>query len=91
MPVERRDLSAAKVIKRDEVISVAFESGGITLVLQARAMGDASVGERVQVQNTQSKKIIEAIASGPGRALVGPRAESLKAQGFPPVHTASLR
>jgi flagella basal body P-ring formation protein FlgA len=91
LAVEARDLASAKVIKRDETISVAFEAGGISLVLQARALADASVGERVQVQNLQSKKVIEAIAEAPGRAVVGPRAESLKAQAFPSVRTASLR
>jgi flagella basal body P-ring formation protein FlgA len=91
LAVEARDLASAKVIKRDETISVIFESGGISLALQARALADASVGDRVQVQNLQSKKVIEAVAEAPGRAVVGPRADSLKSQAFPSVRTASLR
>jgi flagellar basal body P-ring formation protein FlgA len=77
--VGSHDVTAAKVIHRDDTISVSYQAGGITLVLQAKAMGDAAVGESLQVLNLQSKKTIEAVASGAGQALVGPRAQSLKA------------
>ncbi|MEO6338475.1 MAG: flagellar basal body P-ring formation chaperone FlgA [Caulobacteraceae bacterium] len=77
--VGSHDVTAAKVVHRDDTISVSYQAGGITLVLQAKAMGDAAVGESLQVLNIQSKKTIEAVASGPGQALVGPRAQSLKA------------
>jgi flagella basal body P-ring formation protein FlgA len=60
----------------------------MSLVLQGQALKDASVGETVQVLNTQSKKTIEAVVSGPGKALVGPRAQALKARAF---STASIR
>jgi flagella basal body P-ring formation protein FlgA len=89
--VQARDLSAPMVVKRDEMISVVFESGGISLTLQGKAMKDAGVGESVQVLNPQSKKVIEAVVSGPGKAVVGPRAEAIKALAFGPVTTASLR
>jgi flagella basal body P-ring formation protein FlgA len=82
------DLAAAAVIHRDETIEVAFQAPGISLILQGKAMKDAAMGESVQVMNPQSKKIIEAVASGPGKAVVGPRADALKAA---PFATASLR
>jgi flagella basal body P-ring formation protein FlgA len=86
--VQSADLAQPMVVHRDETISVAYEAGGITLVLQAKALKDAAVGESVQVLNPQSKKIIEAVAAGPGKAVVGPRADRLKAA---PFSTASLR
>ena len=77
--VGSHDVTAPKVVHRDDTISVSYQAGGITLVLQAKAMSDAAIGESLQVMNLQSKKAIEAVASGPGQALVGPRAQSLKA------------
>jgi flagella basal body P-ring formation protein FlgA len=72
------DVAPPKVVHRDEIVSVAYRLNGISLVLQAKAMADAAVGESVQVMNPQSKKVIEAVASGPGQAVVGPEAQRLK-------------
>jgi flagella basal body P-ring formation protein FlgA len=76
--VGSHDVAPPKVVRRDEIVSVAYRVNGISLVLQAKAMADAAMGEPVQVMNPQSKKIIEAVASGPGQAVVGPEAQRLK-------------
>lgn len=86
--VQASDLAAPIAVHRDETIAVAFEARGINLVLQGKALKDAAIGESVQVLNPQSKKVIEAMVAGPGRAVVGPRADSLKAA---PFSTAALR
>ncbi len=90
-PVVARDLVGAKVIHRDEVVFVTFQDDGMSLTLQGRAIADASLGEPVQVMNPTSKKIIEAVASGPGHAVVGPQAETLRSTGTAPFRTASNR
>lgn len=77
--VAMRDVAAPTVIKAGDVISVVYEDGGIRLTLQAKAMANASVGDSLNVQNTASKKVIEAVAVGPDEAAVGPGAQRLKA------------
>ena len=88
-----RDLLSPRVIRRDELVKVSFESDGVILTLDGKAMGDGAVGDTLQVMNTVSKRVVEAVVSGPGQAVVGPRADELKAEAYRPgaVQTASLR
>lgn len=77
--VSARDVSAPQVIKAGDLVTVTYEDGGISLSLQAKAMAAAAQGETVMVQNTSSKKMLQAIAAGPGQALIGPDADRARA------------
>lgn len=77
--VALRDVSQPQVIKAGDLVNVTWSGDGITLTLQAKAMTAAAVGQPFQVQNLSSKKVIEAVASGPGAAVTGQAAEQLKA------------
>jgi len=79
--VAARDVGAAQVIKAGETVTVSFAADGVALSLEGRAMNAAGVGEPLNVQNTASKKIIQALVTGPGQAVVGPAADRLKAAG----------
>ena len=81
--VSTRDVVAQQVIKAGDTIQVTWSDGGISLTLQARALGAAAVGQSFNVQNPASKKIIEAVATAPGQAVTGPEAQRLKAAGSP--------
>ena len=76
--VSLRDVSAPQVIKTGDTVTVTYEADGISLALQAKAMGSAAQGETVMIQNTSSKKVIQAVASGPGQAVIGPQADRIK-------------
>jgi flagella basal body P-ring formation protein FlgA len=77
--VSAQDAAAAQVIKRDDVVQIAYHDEGINLTLQGRAVTAASAGEPVTVLNTASKKTFQAIAVGPDQAVVGPEAERIRA------------
>ena len=78
-----RDVTNPLVVKRDDMVEVAFSDGGVSLRLQAKAMGAAAVGDTVGLMNLSSKKIIQAVVAGPGKAVVGPEADALRAQSYP--------
>jgi flagella basal body P-ring formation protein FlgA len=76
--VSARDVGAAQVVKAGDIITVLYEADGVSLALQGKAMGAAGVGESLAVQNIASKKIIQAMVTGPGQAVVGPAADQMK-------------
>lgn len=78
--VSVRDVIAPQVIKSGDLVTVTYDHDGVSLALQGKAMGSAATGEQVSVQNTSSKKIILAVATGPGQAAVGPEANALRAR-----------
>ena len=75
----RRDVALPQVIKKDDIITITYAAGGVRLDLQAKAKGSASLGDNIEAVNLQSGKAIQAVASGPGRAVVGPEAQALRA------------
>jgi flagellar basal body P-ring formation protein FlgA len=75
----RHDVSAQVVIRPGDLVNVTYQAEGISLTLQAKAVGAAAVGEPIDIQNTASKKIIQAVASGPGQAVVGPLVDQVRA------------
>ncbi len=77
--VSGRDVSAPQVIKAGETVNVTWSDGFVTLTMQGKAMKAAAQGDTFTLQNPSSKKLIEAIATGPGEAATGPQAQALKA------------
>ena len=70
---------------RKKIVDAAAPSGEFR---DLHWLGPVAVGDVVQVVNPMSKKIVEAVASAPGHALIGPAAEELRqsAAGSTPVN-----
>jgi len=76
--VQTHDFGSAQIIKSGDIVIVSYEADGVSLTLEGKAMGGAGIGDSLSVQNTQSKKIVQAMVTGPGQAVVGPAAEQIK-------------
>lgn len=74
-----RDVAAPQVIKNGDMVNVVYSDGAISVALTGKAMAAATLGEQVPIQNPSSKKVISAIAVGPGQAMVGPAAYRFRA------------
>lgn len=77
-PVLGRDLAQPQVIARNDMVQVAYVDQGLTLTITGRATRDAAIGEPVPILNLQSGRTIEAIATAPGQAMVGPAARTFR-------------
>ncbi len=84
--VHTGDLTSPTVIKRAEAVKVTWASNGMALSMTGIASKDGAIGDLIQIQNPTSKKMVDAIVTGPGEALTGPAADELRTR-----QTLSLR
>jgi len=80
-PIRRTDLELPKLVKRNTIVTIIYQSPGLTLKAKGRSLADASRGQTVAVINLQSKRTLEAKVTGNGLVSVS----TLPAR---PVHTA---
>lgn len=71
--------ASQQVIARNDMVRVTYQVGGVNLSVMGKAMRNAAVGEPVAVLNTNSNRMIDAVASGPGQAVAGPAADMARA------------
>jgi flagella basal body P-ring formation protein FlgA len=69
----------AFIVHRSDVIDVTWSAGGLALTMSGIVQRDAAVGDTVAVQNPTSKKMIDALITGPGHAVAGPGADQYRA------------
>jgi len=77
-PASPAAAAAERVIARNDMVTVAYQVGGVTLSVMGRAQRNAAVGEPVVVLNTASGRMIDAVAIGPGQAMAGPAAQAAR-------------
>ena len=83
--VAGRDVSAPQVVKTNEVVTLTYDNGGVSLSMQAKALSAGAVGETINVQNVTSKKTVQAVVTGPGQAAVGPHGGAAEAHPLDPL------
>ncbi len=79
--VSMHDIAAPQVIKAGDLVTVTFAADGLSLALQGKALSGAAQGDNISVLNPTSKKVIQAVASGPGQAVIGPDADQIRSVG----------
>lgn len=67
-PLDASMLRPRKLILKGERVVLNNSRPGLTLTARGTSMGDASMGERIQIRNDASAKIIDAVVTGRGVA-----------------------
>ena len=63
-------LRSARMVRRHSVVNVAYNNGGVRVVLQARALENGVKGELVRLRNSISGNEFHAIVVGPGQTAI---------------------
>jgi len=65
------DLRVPQLVRRGQKVIIRAESAGIAVTMSGEALADGSEGERIQVRNERSSKVVEGVIIGPGVVRVG--------------------
>lgn len=70
MVLDERMLIPADLVKKGEAVLIVHESAGLQLQTKGTALGAAAQGERVQVRNTSSGKVLDATVVARGLVTI---------------------
>ena len=70
-PFRPGDVAPPAVVARNALVRLIFRRGGIAITVDGRALGEAAVGEGVQVMNLASRTIVTGTALSDGTVRVG--------------------
>jgi flagella basal body P-ring formation protein FlgA len=73
-PLRAADVQRNEVIGKGDLVNMVYEAPGIVVSMRGRATEGGGVGDVVTVQNLQSKRVLQATVTGPGRVSVSPGA-----------------
>jgi flagellar basal body P-ring formation protein FlgA len=64
------DLMKPVVVQRNDTVTLIYEVPGLTLTLRGQAQDSGAVGDTIGVLNTQTKRIVQGVVTGPGHVSV---------------------
>jgi flagellar basal body P-ring formation protein FlgA len=69
-PLHDADLMKPPLVQRNDIVTVFYEVPGISLTLRGQAQDSGALGDTINVVNTQSKRVMQAVVTGAGRVAV---------------------
>ena len=70
-PIMPGDIGAPSLVKRNEVVALVYQNGGLTIRAEGRALSDGAAGEEVRVMNLGSRQTIVGRVTADGTIEVG--------------------
>jgi flagellar basal body P-ring formation protein FlgA len=68
--VRATDLAKPDVVQRNDLVTLTYVMPGIRLTIRGKALDAGAEGDTISVVNEQSKRTLQAVVTGPGRALI---------------------
>ncbi|MCA8869501.1 MAG: flagellar basal body P-ring formation protein FlgA [Rhodobacteraceae bacterium] len=70
--VRRSDIGPPAVVERNEVVTLYFSNGILTISTEGRALARAGIGDQIRVMNLDSRTTLTGIVTNPGVIRVMP-------------------
>jgi len=69
-PLTAADLMKPEIVQRNGTVTIVYQAPGITLTLRGQAQESGALGDTINVLNMESKRVVQAVVSGPDRVSV---------------------
>ncbi|MAQ81770.1 MAG: flagella basal body P-ring formation protein FlgA [Maritimibacter sp.] len=70
-PIRPGDIGPPAIIERNQIVTLIYRSGPLSIAAEARAMSRAGVGDAVRVMNLASRTTVTGIVRADGTVSVG--------------------
>lgn len=71
IPIREGDIAPPVVIRKNTVVMMVFERGGLFLTAKGKALQNGAVGEVIRIENLQSGIVIQGVVAPDGHVAVG--------------------
>jgi len=68
--IRKSDIDIPPVIEKGKIVSMIYSSGGFTARATGIAMRDGIEGEKIELKNERSNKIVKGKVVGPGEVMI---------------------
>ena len=72
VPLRNGDVQREEIVAKGELVTIVYEAPGILITMRGRVNESGAMGDVVSVTNPQSKRVLQATITGPGRVSVKP-------------------
>lgn len=69
--ISTADIGPAAIVERNQIVSLIYNNGGLTITADARALGRAGPGDMLRVMNLSSKTTVSGVVAPDGSVHVG--------------------
>jgi flagellar basal body P-ring formation protein FlgA len=69
-PLHEADLMKPSIVQRNDTVTIIYEAPGISLTLRGQAQDGGALGDTISVVNSQSKRVVQGVITGPDRVSV---------------------
>ena len=71
-PIRIDDIGPPALIERNQIITLYYTSGALTIAAEARALARAGIGDRLRVMNLASRSVVSGWVQNDGSVSVAP-------------------
>lgn len=68
--ITSRHLQEPLMVERNTIVTMTYRIGTLTITTHGRALGEGARGDMIQVLNTESRKRVQAVITGPDQVSV---------------------